>query len=174
VTIVVLGVLVAVLSLQNRELKKGAQPREQAKVGEALDLGSLVSVINQDVSSQQIRAMRILFVMATTCDFCKASLSNWEKVAAEAKQLGVEVLAVSLDSLGVARRYAESNSISFSVFVPSEREEFRRRNKFYGVPKTIILDERNVIVELWSGRVSDEVREQITIRLHQLMEGSKS
>jgi|SRR5258708_6973349 len=85
---------------------------------------------------------QVVFVLTTTCPYCRASLPAWRKITSDAdtvRSTHVEVLGISWDSIEPTRRYAADHGLRFPIVRFPERKLgvlYRAR----AVPVTIVLD----------------------------------
>jgi peroxiredoxin len=84
---------------------------------------------------------QVLLLFTTTCQYCKATLPTWRALADSLQRSDprIRVIGVSLDSLRLARSYADSNHLTFPVVaMPSRKHRILYRAG--AVPQTIVLD----------------------------------
>jgi peroxiredoxin len=87
---------------------------------------------------------QVAYYFTTTCPYCLESLEAWKRVAAHAGT-GVELVALSLDSLPATLKYIAAHDLSFSVgFFPDIRTRALYRAR--GVPETLLLDRDGRVV----------------------------
>lgn len=160
VVVVVLCIEVAILSRQNSLLKKsqGGTAPELLQAGDHFALKGLRAATEESVLDST-RETQLVFVLTTTCPFCREMIPVWNELASRARHR-VGVIAVCLDSLERAKKFAHENRISYPLFVPNNVQEFRKLNKAYGVPKTLIRQKDGSVRNVWNGKLTvDQLRE---------------
>ena len=113
---------------------------------------------------------QVLFVFNATCEFCRASIPAWSRIAAEAEAAGGRGAAVglSLDTPDTARAYAARHGLRYPVAVyPDRRTEALYRTRT--VPVTMVVDSAGRVVlarigELREGPAADSVRAAAGLR----------
>ncbi len=156
VAVIALAIQVVVFANQNKELKKKMEGPQQVhlKEGEYFSVGDLIPVKNAILLDTTSRD-QLIFVMTTTCPFCKESLPFWKDLADD-RSLNLSVFAISLDEKERTSTYAVEQNISFPVFIPFNVEEFIRRVKSSSVPKTIIRAKDGRVRKIITGRLKKE------------------
>jgi peroxiredoxin len=93
-------------------------------------------------------ARQVLFVLTTTCPYCRASLPVWALLADSLARVSgrhVRVVALSLDSLRRTNAYAAEHQLRYSVATfPSEK--LRRLYRAGDVPQTVVLDAQGEVL----------------------------
>jgi peroxiredoxin len=96
---------------------------------------------------------QVLFVYNTQCPFCVASIPAWQRIAGELRgNPAARVVAVSLDSMDVTRRYAQQHGLRYPSAIlldPRTASLFR----FNNVPQTLVIDERGRVMHSRVGRL---------------------
>ena len=90
---------------------------------------------------------QVLFVLTTTCRFCRATLPIWATLADSLKRLNgdaIRVVALSLDSTEQTRRYVSEHGIGYSV-ASFPTGKMRRLYRAGSVPQTLVLDAWGVV-----------------------------
>lgn len=161
VAVIALAVEVVVLARQNNELKSPTTATtEQLAVGDLVTINDLKAVDgNQNLVLNSSR--QILFFFTTTCPFCKINIGNWEKISMVAKENGIQVIGVCLDSLNKANLYVKEQRISFPVYVPILLEFYSKQNKISSVPKTVLRDSTGNAKKIWAGLLKNDDLEAI-------------
>lgn len=156
VAIVALAIQVVVFASQNKELKKKMEGPQQVhlKDGEYFSIGNLIPV-KDAVLPDTTQRDQLIFVMTTTCPFCKESLPFWKDLAND-RSLNLSVFAISLDEKERTSAYAVEQSIPFPVFIPSNVEEFIKQVKSSSVPKTIVRAKDGRVRKIITGRLRKE------------------
>lgn len=160
-TLVIALTLVWVLAAQNQRLVREVRdlrirsllPREGTPVlpfrAVTLD-GDSVTVGAADSERRQV-----LFVFNTRCPFCLQTLPAWATVAERLASTGsVQVLGLSLDSLGETRPYVEANRVSFPVTVMPDART-RDLWDIQVVPAILVVDSEALVRFAQSGALAD-------------------
>lgn len=113
----------------------------------------------------------ILYVFTPTCLWCARNLNNVRAVSDRARQLGIRLVGLSLDSN--VQHYVESERFPFSVFVLPD--DATREAYGLGVtPQTFVISPGGVLVKEWrgafAGEIGKEVEEWLGTRLPGLAE----
>jgi thiol-disulfide isomerase/thioredoxin len=109
-----------------------------ALTGDSLTVGE-----TSDSASRQL-----LFVLTTTCPYCKKTLPLWAALADSARKLAgwrIAVVAISLDSAPATGRYAVEHALPYPVTtfpIRKLRELYRAR----AVPQTMVLDHQGRVL----------------------------
>lgn len=156
VAVVVLAVQVVILSNQNRTLKEGrqAKSRDQIKEGDTLQfiqLEPLKPGLTLDTSS----ARQLVFLMTTTCPFCKETIPVWKELSAKVGK-SIPVLAISLDTRDSTSKFVEGNGISFPVAISRDAAAFKKVNKITGVPIALIRENTGRVTKVWFGKLDTQ------------------
>lgn len=113
--------------------------------GDSVTIGEL-----PDSSSRQL-----VFVLTTTCPYCRATLPLWAAVADSARRqrpVHTTVVALSLDSLALTQRYASDHKVSYAVATfPNWKLPVHFRAS--AVPVTMVLDYRGRVLYAHTGLV---------------------
>lgn len=96
---------------------------------------------------------QVLFVYNTKCPFCLASIPAWQRIAGQLRgNPAARVVAVSLDSLEVTRRYVRKHGLRYpSAILLDPRTASLYR--FNNVPQTLVIDERGRVMHSRVGRL---------------------
>jgi peroxiredoxin len=85
---------------------------------------------------------QVLFVLRTTCPYCRATLPVWERIAGSLRRVSsprIELYGISLDSAEQTREYGLANHLSYPLLTFPERKLV----SFYravATPQTLVLD----------------------------------
>lgn len=98
-------------------------------------------------------ARQVVFVLTTSCPYCKATLPIWARMADSLGHPGatrVQVIALSLDSLDTSRRYAEEHQLQYpmATFPTTKLKRLYRANL---VPTTAVLDHEGRVLYAHAG-----------------------
>ncbi len=134
--VVVLGVRLIALNKAYAELtRRATQPHQGYAVPGfvARTLGGDTLTIGESLDST---ARQVLFVLTTTCQYCKATLPVWANLADSLGRLNdgpIRVIAISLDSVEQTRRYAAEHALRYAV-TTFPNEKLRRLYRAGSVP----------------------------------------
>jgi peroxiredoxin len=98
-------------------------------------------------------ARQVLFVLTTSCPFCRQTLPKWNQIADSAASLRpghVVVAAISLDSLNLTRDYVRQHQLRYPV-VLFPAKKLRRLYRASAVPQTLVLDHEGRILYARTG-----------------------
>ena len=98
---------------------------------------------------------QLLFVFATTCEHCRASLPAWRRIASElSNEFGVEVYGISVDSVEATRAFVTQHNLGFPVvsFVDPKLRALYRSGI---VPQTVVLDAQGMVNYARLGAVTE-------------------
>jgi peroxiredoxin len=99
------------------------------------------------------RAKQVLFVLTTSCPFCRQTLATWARIADSAASLRsghVVVAAISLDSLSPTQDYVRRHQLRYPV-VLFPVAKLRRLYRASAVPQTLVLDHEGRILYARTG-----------------------
>lgn len=150
-------VLVVVLGVQNRSLKgRYARMVERATRPYPGMYVPAFDAVTIDGDSVRIGdapdgAAQALFFFTTTCEYCRATLPAWRRIAQAGHESGVAAYGIQLDSAHLAPRYVTEHALRFPVIHLSDRR-LLALYRVERVPLTLLVD---------SGRVSYARRGQI-------------
>lgn len=118
---------------------------------EATDL-----VSGADVSVASLRGSPVLLISWTTwCNECDKELSRLQTFAESEVASGIEIIAVNLDAADVSNEIdakIEDHGLT-TILWRDRRNDFKREFSAIGVPTTVLLDERGLIVGTFPGAV---------------------
>lgn len=98
-------------------------------------------------------ARQVLFVLTTSCPFCRQTLPTWARIADSVSSLSagrIVVAAISLDSLRLTEDYVHLHELRFPVLLfPAAK--LRRLYRAAAVPQTLVLDHEGRILYARTG-----------------------
>ncbi len=172
-------VLMVALALQKRDLLarvEGLTTRiRDPYVGMYVPAVTLPSVSGDSVLLGQAPhgQVQVLFVFSTSCEFCKASLPAWKRIAGKfAGNSQVEVVGISIDSVQVTREYVEEHGLEFPVVSFTDRK-LRALYRAGITPQTLIVDAEGKVSFTRIGAVTetgavDSIIEAVPVSIHEL------
>jgi peroxiredoxin len=122
---------------------------------------------------------QILFVLTTTCPYCKATLPVWARLADSLTRLpnqSIQVIAISLDSLEATRRYVAEHGLKYPV-VTFPSFKLKRLYRAGTVPETVVLDKDGRVLHARTGvlavpAVLDSIYKAATLPLRAPAQGA--
>jgi len=96
---------------------------------------------------------QVLFILRTTCPFCRATLPIWERLADSLRRVAVppiELYAISLDPADSTRAYAKLHRLSYPVLTFPE-PKLERLYRVGAVPQTVVLDNTGRVLYAMTG-----------------------
>ncbi len=87
---------------------------------------------------------QVLFILRTTCPYCRATLPVWERIADSLRRVttpGIELYAISLESADSTRAWVLANHLPYPLLTFPEQSLV----SFYravATPQTVVLDGR--------------------------------
>lgn len=96
------------------------------------------------VVGQPPAGRQVLIFLTSTCPFCRETLPFWKQMARLSQSSSwsrehVPILALTTDSMTVARAYATRNELPFPL-VPFPSRKFASMYRGFTVPQTIVVD----------------------------------
>jgi peroxiredoxin len=85
---------------------------------------------------------QVLFILSTTCPYCRATLPVWERIADSLRRVltpRIEIYAISLDPVESTLSYARAHRLSVPVLTFPERK-LMALYRTEVTPETIVLD----------------------------------
>lgn len=163
---IVLGVVVILLMVQNRDLKfqrissNFLKPLQQGDIVEAFKVLS----INGDTLNfnyTQPNQKYLFFILSTTCPHCKNNLIHWNNIVNYVKRDDVYSLGISLNNNSETFRYFNEKNVKFYICTIADTN-FTNKYKIAGVPETILVDGNGVVEKVWIGELGKEQETEIT------------
>jgi peroxiredoxin len=106
----------------------------------------------------------LLNFWSLTCPPCRDEMPSMNKLYAELKARGLEVVAVSVDpSLSMVREFVTSHGLAFSVLIDAKRS-VSRQYRVFSLPTTFLISKKGEIVEKFFGEedwTSPEMKRRI-------------
>ena len=99
------------------------------------------------------RHRQLVFVLTTTCPYCRRTLPTWTRLADSVRRLegwSVDVVGISLDSTEATRRYGEAQGIAFPLVTFPSRK-LKQLYRARAVPQTLVLDEEGRVLYARTG-----------------------
>jgi peroxiredoxin len=156
VVLITLAIQVVILSRQNRQMnqRKSLSVKEQLKEGDTLDLHQAHAIRGGD-HMDTTSSRQLVFVLSTSCPFCRESVPAWKELASKAKS-PLAVFGISVDSCDSTSEYMKRNNITFPVYICLDAAAFKKANKINGVPQTILRERGGKVDKVWVGRLDKE------------------
>ncbi len=183
VALLAASTLVVVLGFQNRSLRDRtrelfAMTREPHR-GFVLPTVKLETIAGDSVQLAKSDSghAQLLFVFATACRHCRASLSAWNQIADHlGHNTGVQIIGISTDSILPTQSLVAEHEMRFpvvSMVDPKLRALYRSRV----VPQTLLLDANGIITYARLGAVEgivaiDSIMVQVDLAIGRATTGS--
>lgn len=153
--VVALGIRQINLNRAYAELRRQATQPHQGYGVPALVAKTLTGDTVTIGESADSGARQVLFVLTTTCPYCKATLPTWDQLADSLQRFGsghIRVVALSLDSVERTRRYASDHALRYAV-ATFPTDKLRRLYRAGSVPQTVVLDANGEVLFAHVGRL---------------------
>lgn len=124
-------------------------PKDRIQSYEALSLENGKPLKIENSTGELI----ILNSWATWCIPCREEMPGLEQLYSEYKNKGLEVIGVSVDSIGMDERiklFADRMNITYPIWHDSN-DGFTRVFKAIGVPESYLIDRNGTIYHQWKG-----------------------
>ncbi|MCX5718535.1 MAG: TlpA disulfide reductase family protein [Nitrospirae bacterium] len=109
----------------------------------------------------------------TWCGPCRAEMPSLNNLFLELKDKGLVVLSISIDtSEEPVRAFISERKLVFPVLMDKKQKVYAKKYFLYGLPVTILIDKKGIIVEKFIGErywSSQEMKEKII----RLLDGQK-
>lgn len=161
--ILFLVIATVALGMQHRAIKREFQEHRRSdlrvQAGTFLPPFSASSTSGGtfDVASGSAdRGRQILIMLTAECPYCARTLPTWKSLHSElagSDSLGSNFLALTTDSMRVARAYAESNDLPFPL-IPFGSQKYMQLFRAALVPQTIVVDNSGRVIFARSGELS--------------------
>jgi len=152
--------LILVLAQKHRDLSRAyIELRRRATLLHAGDVVPTFSASTLDGRRVTIgattapEARQVLFILRTTCPYCRATLPVWERLADSLRRVTtppIELYAISLDSAESTRAYARLHHLSYPVLLFPE-PKLERLYRVGAVPQTVVLDNAGRVLYATTG-----------------------
>ena len=98
-------------------------------------------------------ARQVLFILRTTCPYCRATLPVWERIADSLRRVAtprIELYAISLDPAESTRAYGLANHLTYPLLTFPEPKVVALY-RAVATPETVVLDDRGRILYARTG-----------------------
>lgn len=164
VAVAACAALIAVLAQQHRDLRRAY---ERLRVWAILPHAGLevpaFSTSTLDGARVTIgtaaapATRQVLFILRTTCPYCRATLPVWERIADSLRRVAapkIELYAISLDAPEPTRAYGLANHLSYpSLTFPEQK--FVGLYRAVATPQTLVLDGGGRVLYARTGLLDD-------------------
>jgi peroxiredoxin len=118
------------------------------------------SVVDTHGAPQSLEAYRghatLLQFWATWCPHCRSDLPLMKELAARHQDQGLRILTVSIDRDAAAlTAFLRDHPLPYPVISMAAAPELPDRYETQGVPAYFLIDPTGVIVQTWSGSVTE-------------------
>jgi peroxiredoxin len=100
----------------------------------------------------------VLYVFTPGCSWCRRNLAN-VKTLFEAKSGEFRFVGLALDDMGL-EAYVAQEKIPFPVY-SNVSEDTRAQYRLGGVPQTLVISSRGIVLENWSGAYDGKLRHDV-------------
>ena len=168
--------LVVALSIQKRQLVERVdllvKESQTVPVGEYVPVFDGITVDGQTVRIGESSAGQVLYLLSTTCDYCRQSLAAWEQAGRTiGESLRVPHLGLAIDTSAITlRRFVKAFGMEYPVVAfPDERS--RALYRAHRVPQTIVLADDGRVVYTRLGVVTATAVDSIVTAVRRMAEG---
>src|SRR4030067_2329121 len=91
----------------------------------------------------------IVLLMTTSCDFCAKEIEKWKEEKQDLPS-GVQLLAISPDSLNRLATYTQEKGIDFTMLCDKDGKFFEQ-HEVKSFPGLLLVDENKKVVKVFSG-----------------------
>jgi peroxiredoxin len=130
---------------------------EKAKSFDAFDMAGYKLKLE---FNQNEKIKTIIYLFSVGCNPCKMNLPNWINITKSIQNKNIRVIGVSMDSVNTLKKYAEINSINFSIY-SVQVDEFKINYKVFVTPQTILIDENGKVIKVWQGLLNESSKKEI-------------
>lgn len=170
VMIVFLILEVALLILQNRDLRAQLSVSANKEMMEPLKHGEKVGTIKIETLNEEMseisyadpRKKYLLFVFSTTCPHCEKNFVNWQMIADKGNRMHCVIRGISVHDFESTRKYMETKKPNFDVVVLADTS-FKSRYRVNGVLETILVNGDGALEKIWIGELTNEQTKEIQI-----------
>ncbi len=163
VAVAACAALIAVLARQHRDLSRAYERlREWAVLPHAgLEVPAFTAATldgaRVTIGSGAPATHQVLFVLRTTCPYCRATLPVWERIADSLRRVSrpkIEVYAISLDAAEPTRAYALAYHLSYPVLLFPDRK-LVGLYRAVATPQTVVLDGSGRVLHARTGLLDE-------------------
>lgn len=163
--VLLLAASTLVLASKHRSLKEEFQLHRRAdlrvQAGAYLPAFSALSTTGTTfhvARSSQEGSRQVLFLLTAECPYCAQMLPVWKSLYSElmdGDSTDAQFLALTTDSLEVARDYAQSNNLPFPL-IPFESQKYISLFRATLVPQTVVIDADGRVIFARGGVLNTE------------------
>ena len=146
---VLLAALLVTVSLQKRDINRFVAEHRRAdqvaQPGDYVPTFAGVGTNGETITVGRTNsedARQVVFLLTAECQFCRRTLPSWTAIAealATSRSPAVQVIALTTDSLPVARAFADSLELRFPL-VPFPERKLVALTRARIVPQTLVLN----------------------------------
>lgn len=103
----------------------------------------------------------LLFVISTTCSWCERSLPQIQAISRSVDRNRIYPLTVSIHDPSATMSFAAAQHVDFELVCAAASDEFQQANGIEGVPTTILLDGKGVVLQVWEGDITPDLAKKI-------------
>lgn len=136
-----------------------AQADSHGEIGTKPEYSARLAGSDEQVSLRDHRGRAVMLnVWATWCVPCKEEIPDLQSISEEHRGAGLDVVGVSVDEGdydGDVLSFADSYGADYEIWRDPEGD-FSRTFHSVGVPETLLLDRKGVVVHRWKGPLQSE------------------
>lgn len=152
--VVGLMIIVVILTMQNRELKKGGGKSDPdlLKIGDTVPAFSVISLdgIKQDIHYAHRSKKTLLLIFNTTCPACKENAINWIELWKHYDTTKAFVYPVSFHKKERTAEYKKSFLLPFDIYLPKD-STLLKNYKPNAIPLTLLIGAGGIVEKTWAG-----------------------
>jgi thioredoxin-related protein len=103
----------------------------------------------------------LVFVLSTTCHFCKESSAFYKKLVQECQDRHVQTMAFFPQSLEEARTYLSTQGVPMDEVRHAELGNL----KVNGTPTLLLVDGNGVVQNVWAGKLTTGGEKEVLAKL---------
>lgn len=163
--VIVLGIEVYLLAMQNKKLKDEIGKRSVPEILRSGDIIPRFSAYDMEgkerlIGYNDLTKLYLLFIFSTKCHFCEQNLPNWADVSKSIDNNKVIIVGISTQDLDATRSYFQEKRLPFVVLVPKDKS-FSKDYKINVVPQTILVGRGGIIRKIWEGVLDEKKKMEI-------------
>jgi len=146
---------------QNRQLRKIIisynQNNQNLKKGDILNFSSLKDLNGNHRKLQNYLTENnhlFLLFFSTNCSACEKDIQIWREIHLKSQNSKFSFIGISLDDEFKTKRFAHFNKLDFDILIDDDKGTFFRINNVRSVPTLALVNEYDLIENVWIGAVA--------------------
>jgi thiol-disulfide isomerase/thioredoxin len=153
------------LRLENKRLKENAAKILQPEVGDAVPPFESTDIDGKPAGiSYKSPRKHLLLIFTSYCGACVEELPTWDRLAAQVSGKGLEVRAISLDSIAETKASVAGKFQHLNTILAPDKN-FMRTYRVYGFPQVILVSDQGVVEWVHIGKLSEEQLKELGAKL---------